>query len=173
MSQSAWALQAIHELSKVGSWTGRIHIHKLIFLSDELLDTRSPFDFQLYRFGPYSFDLDEIISDLSTAKLVEKEYRQPGYGPSYRPASAWTSDVSEKIDQTITNSLANMASHIGNSISSDLELIATCCWVNRHNNITDDEQVISRVMAIKPKYSDDIVRKQLQQYKELANTVTT
>lgn len=172
MSQSAWALQAIDELRRVDSWTGRIHIHKLLYLGSRLLDIKTPFEFELYRFGPYSFDLDDTIRDLSVADLISREYRHPGYGPTYSSRDGWRKSVPHSLDPTTIGQLQHLAKEIGSKQGGNLELIATCCWVEQDNDISDDDEIIRRVRELKPKYNEETIRKGLQEYRQLRQALS-
>lgn len=172
MSQSAWALQAIEELRGVGSWTGRIHVHKLLYLGSRLLDIKTPFEFELYRFGPYSFDLDDTIRDLSVADLISREYRHPGYGPTYGAKKGWEKLVPDPLDDAAIRQLHRLAKEIGSKQGGNLELIATCCWGEQDNNISDDDEIIRRVRELKPKYNEETIRKGLQEYRQLRQALS-
>jgi hypothetical protein len=162
MTSSAWVLHAIGALNDANSWTGRIHIHKLLYLSGELAGVEHPFEFELYRFGPYSFELDADIRDLSVCDLVSVEYRHPGYGPSYSIAKDWRDSVEDSVSPEQRKRLADVACRLGPLDAADLELIATCCWFEESLESPDDESILAAVENIKPKYDRQRIQGQLQ-----------
>src|SRR5258706_15657637 len=80
----AWVAAAIRALRDRHSWTGRIHIHKLLFILRALGLAKPPFRFELYQYGPYSFGLDAVIADMDLDGTVSREYPKAGYGPKYQ-----------------------------------------------------------------------------------------
>lgn len=167
MSRTAWALSAIEELNAQGSWTGRVHIHKLLYLAQELrLHGQVPFVFDLYRFGPYSFDLDEHLRELASGGLVQTSLVSEGYGPKHEVAKV-VRDPGLKLDLLLSEPLSvelkRVASAVKDRPSSELELIATCLWVERKESLTDRDAVISRVRQIKPKYPVEQIGYQFDQ----------
>lgn len=163
MSRSAWILHAIDLLNKHDSWCGRIHIHKLLYLTHRLLHADLPFSFQLYRFGPYSFDLDNDLRALTSFGIVEQQLRSEAYGPTHRPMANWHS-ISElqEIPPAEKDKLAKMAELIGDSPSGELELVATCLWGEVDQLISgDDAKLVSWVQSVKPRYSKEKVAEAL------------
>lgn len=170
MSRAAWALHAIDQLNQQKSWTGRVHIHKLLYLTKELLKSEVPFQFDLYRFGPYSFDLDEEIRELTTFGLASGSLISEGYGPSYRVAEKFKSILEQpegELPEDNLRDLEKVARAIGASSSGDLELLATCLWVEHQESISGADDVIARVKQIKPRYSEPQIRAQHQQLEAL------
>jgi len=167
VSQSTWSLRAVEALSAAESWTGRIHVHKLLYLAKELMGVDHPFDFELYRFGPYSFELDANVRDLEICGLLDKEYREPGYGPSYSAAENWKGVVDDELPPKASEALNKLAQKIGKSKSGELELLATCCWVEREMGISGDDEIIAEVKKIKTRASEEAIRTQLEQYRVL------
>lgn len=170
MSSTLWVLHAIKCLNDRGSWTGRVHIHKLLYITKELLTEEVPFSFELYRFGPYSFDLDEYLRDLATFGAVSATIVDEGYGPKHEVSAAakpLLADHPESFSRDQLDLLKRAASAIGNRSSGDLELIATCLWVEREENIVDRDEVIARVKIIKPRYDIETIANQYDSLQSL------
>src|SRR4051812_27571202 len=83
-SQRAWIAVAATSLRRTGSWTGRTHLHKHLFITQALKLADVPFEFELYHYGPYSFQLDSIVAEMEAFGELDKQYPKPGYGPSYQ-----------------------------------------------------------------------------------------
>jgi uncharacterized protein YwgA len=151
MTRSGWVLSAVKLLNSAESWTGRIHIQKLVFLSRELLQLDPPFEFELYRFGPYSFELDETIRDLSVAGILDREYSHPGYGPSYKATSE------ADMEPEVIERLNTLSRAIAKDDASRLELIATCLWFEKRLG-ADADRIVEAVRRVKPRYSESDIR---------------
>jgi uncharacterized protein YwgA len=164
MSGRAWIAASVDNLNNVKSWTGRIHIHKHLFIAQILGLAKVPFQFELYHFGPYSFQVDHIIADMETFGELDKQYSKPGYGPRYFTTELAESSLSAEDE----NALELVADQIRSFNSSDLELIATCLWVERREQETDDEVIVDRVKEIKPKYPTSQIRAALSQARTLS-----
>lgn len=165
-STDAWALTAIEQLRRNGSWTGRIHVHKHLFITQVLKLANVPFEFQLYDYGPYSFELDERFVDLELSGHVARSYPQPDYGPSYSLTSTGT-ELAHRLSSQTVSELSRVAAKLGKRKSQDLELIATCLWVIYRESIEDDNLILAKVQAIKPKFSLEEIRAGLEESRKL------
>lgn len=144
----AWVSSAVRLLREQGSWTGRFHIHKLLVVADLLGCASTPFRFELYRYGPYSFELDELIADMETFGFLSKDYERPGYGPRYSNTDLAQEDATE-IPPDDLEGLKLVAREFGSAGSKDLELIATSLWVIENEGVHDLSVIRSRVSDLK------------------------
>jgi len=164
----SWVSAAVEELRRADSWTGRIHVHKCLFLVRLLGLAKPPFRFEFYRFGPYSRQLDSRFSGMETLGQLEKDYPKPGYGPKYRSVE----HLSDSLAPCDRDAIQKVARALGQRDSRQLELLATCLWVERHENITDDKSIIARVKELKPKYEREEIRRGLQDARRMAEELT-
>ncbi len=170
MSQSGWVLWSAEFLSRVNTWPGRIHIHKILYLGDRLAGIEQPFEFKIYRYGPYSFDLDDSIRSLSSSSLLEQKIPDPHYGPKYSASSGFDKQLADScLDLSPENKdkLSALAALLGDKRGKELELIATCIWAIEDEQIGDDAAVIARVHELKPRYDTDQIAEHLGKAKEL------
>jgi uncharacterized protein YwgA len=167
-SSPAWVIEAVRSLRLVDSWTGRIHVHKLLFISQILGLAAVPFNFELYQYGPYSFQLDSVIAELESDGLLSKQYPRAGYGPRY----AVTAAVKSAMRAADVKALGSAARELKSQNSSDLELIATCLWVERREKVGDDEKVVARVKQIKPRYLEAEIDEKLATARAIASRLT-
>ena len=168
---SAWALRAIDVLQEVGSWTGRIHIHKLLYLSNALCGTNAPFEFDLYRYGPYSFDLDALLRDLTVCDLAKPVYRHPGYGPSYQVEGNWIDAVSTDVPAADLAKMRRLAAQMGQMPGGDLEVLATLLWFEHKEKESDPNRIVSKVREVKPRYTEEFIRSKQVTLAELRKQV--
>lgn len=165
MNRSAWIAASVDELNRVKSWTGRTHIHKHLFITQILGLAQVPFKFELYHFGPYSFEADHVIAEMEAFGQLGKRYEKVGYGPRYR-----TSELADsKVPAAAGEALGRVAEKIRLLNSSDLELIATCLWVERREEESATDTIIDRVKEIKPKYSTTRIEESLTKARGLAD----
>lgn len=167
-SSEFWIAAAVAALNRCGSWTGRIHIHKHLYLTKALGLASPPFEFVLYQYGPYSYDLDSDIAQMELYGQLIKSYPSPGYGPRYT-VSELGAEESEQLPAEATAALHRIAESIGDSDSQALELQATCLWVQQQEKVSEDTAIVQRVRQLKPKYEEVRIRQELDTLKKLAS----
>lgn len=165
----AWVTTAVRELRAAGSWTGRIHIHKLLSTVELLKLANPPFEFALYHYGPYSHDLDSTIALMDAHGLLMHEYPEPGYGPKYG-----ATDLAAGLppDSTEAEVLRKVAAAFGDRNSKELELLVTCMWVEKREGVKDDTELLARVRELKPKYKPDEINDHIAKARELEKSLT-
>ena len=167
----AWILATADALNRYGSWTGRIHIHKHLFVTDVLDLAEPPFEFVLYDYGPYSFDLDEDIVELEMFGLLDRSYPKPNYGPRYEPTVQGLA-VARTLEPEKREVIEKVAQTLGKRKSQQLELLATSLWVQREECVTGKEQIAARVKIIKPKYNEQEIQQGLNDAIQLSSDLT-
>jgi len=171
-SAEAWIAAATAELRRNNSWTGRIHIHKHLYLAQELGLADPPFEFVLYQYGPYSYDIDTEIAQMELYGYLQKSFPRDGYGPSYS-VSAIGSEEAAQLDKGSAKALARVATAIGDADSQTLELRATCLWVERQEGLLEDKLIVNRVQKLKPKYTVERVAGELTAVRKLSKELET
>jgi len=160
-----WIHETVRALRQQGSWTGRIHVHKLLFMLGALRQAEVPFQFELYHYGPYSRDLDDEIACMEAFGDLARDYPRSGYGPQYGVIGDCEAP---RLSAAERGAIHTMAEQFGKKNSSELELIATCTWVERSEQIDSDEEIVARVSEVKPKYAQGDIEKQLAVAREIA-----
>jgi hypothetical protein len=156
----------VQMLDEAGSWTGRMHIQKLLYFAQELLGLESDYEFVLYQRGPYSFDLDADIRSLRSIGAVDIT-PMPPYGPSYGATAL--GDVLGKaspVGEQATAKLRALAGELGPKQARDLELLATTLYVLRERR-RSDKAVVRRVVSLKPQFSEDDAQDAIRQVKQI------
>ena len=164
----AWIAAATKALADNGSWTGRTHLHKHLFIAQALGLAEIPFNFELYHYGPYSFELDGVVAEMEAFGELEKQYRKPGYGPSYATTS-FGDEAVVNLDADEVGASREVAAKLARFHSADLELIATCLYVEIIEREDDDHVIVPRVKEIKPKYSVGQIEWALGEARRLRN----
>lgn len=170
-SRGAWVARAVAALNKHGSWTGRIHLHKHLYFTKELELAKPPFDFALYQYGPYSYELDVEIAQMELYGQLTKSFPSPGYGPRYRLSDLGVEEAKE-LTASDQEALERVAEAIKDSDSQALELQATCLWVLNNEKVFDEAPLIDRVKQLKPKYGKDRIEKELTSLGGLVKSLT-
>jgi len=74
-------------LAQRGSWCGETHLQKSVYFLQAMLRVPLCFEFILYKYGPFSFDLREQLATM-LANLVLSQESYLSYGPSFKPGPA-------------------------------------------------------------------------------------
>ena len=149
----AFILEVIQGLKAVANWTGKTHVQKTLFLVNEATPVQVPFDFVLYKHGPYSFDVE---TELEQMKSYDAIAIQPisSYGVILNPSgNADVVDLLGSITQAEKDSIQEICRFVGSKGVVDLERLATVVWVRNRDKISDSQEVANRVHTLKPHVS--------------------
>lgn len=127
---------------------------------------KPPFRFDLYLYGPYSFDLDRKIAEMEAFGFLKKDYPRPGYGPQYDLPHRQSASQVKMLDSD-RKALDRVAKVVGKMDSKRLELVATCLWVSKREKVRREDDVVSRTRQIKPQYSELQIRQAMKTAAEI------
>ena len=151
------------------SWCGETHVQKAAYLLQEGLDVPIGLDFVLYKHGPYSFDLHNLLGEMRADMLVTAQARPYPYGPTLVPtsnASHVETRHSGLVDQhrgKITYLACQLASH---GVAS-LERLGTALYVMRKHSEISREQQTQKIVSEKPHISENLATKALEEIDDL------
>ena len=158
----------IQMLNDADSWTGRMHIQKLVYLAQRLLRLQSEYEFVLYQRGPYSFDLDADIRSLRSIGAVDIKPAPFPYGPKYlRTSLGQAIGELSPVEDEMNHKLTALAGELGPKTASELELLATTHYVLHEGLCGTDKDILNRVVSLKPQFTSDQVEQALEQVREL------
>ena len=119
------------------------------------------FEFILYMYGPFSFDLSDELTSIRADGLLKIAVQYP-YGPKLVPTDA-AEAVQKRFPKTMQKygkPVVFIASKIGAKTVADLEKLATALYVERKYDL-DDEDIDSwarQMNALKSHVSVDVAR---------------
>ena len=144
----ALILRAVEELNRVHSWTGKTHVNKVLFLAS--LKAEMPFDYILYKHGPFSFDVDDELSEMQSYKGVTA-VGVGQYGSRFEPGPSgeFVKNFAEIIPERMA-AIQAAADLAGNRDVTGLEALATSAWVIKKEGQDEKDQVARRVSQLKP-----------------------
>ena len=157
----------VQMLNEADSWTGRMHIQKLVYFAQRLLGLQSSYEFVLYQRGPYSFDLDADIRSLRSVGAAEIRPSPPPYGPKYlRTGLGEAISKLSPVEEGLNEMLIALAKELGPKTASELELLATTHYA-LHEDDESDKDILNRVVSLKPQFTPDQVKEALGQVRQL------
>lgn len=152
LQRNAVLLKLVHALDERGSWCGETHIQKATFVLEEATHVPLDLSFMLYKHGPFSFELREVLSSLMCEGFVELYLRDPSYGPSFR-TTATGDALSADFPRTLSKyrpQIDYVAERLCQKGVDDLEKVATALFVLREDPVEPDDARASIIHDLKP-----------------------
>lgn len=138
--------------------SGETHIQKLVYLM--LMKNKIPFGYEyiLYDYGPWSFDLAKDIKFLEAAHLVRKLPDPSGFGFKYIPNEdvSLVREIYKSVrDETPwADKVNNIIEKYKDTHAKRLALLATFIYVYHKHPRENKAEVIELVKKIKPLHND-------------------
>lgn len=145
----ALTLRLIDSLRGKDSWCGETHVQKTMYVFSTLFHVQSDLNFTLYKHGPYSFKLHDLINDLYGLKFIEAEQRPP-YGPRIRLTEAGHSFMAQIPEP---EGLDHVTERLGKKTVQDLEKLATALMISLNYPQPGVAERASYLHSIKPHIS--------------------
>ena len=153
-------LSLIDRLAAVDVPTDRSHIHKSLFLLSEAVVDLVPFTF-IYRSGPYSYDIDEELSQMRSYAAITDAAPRNGSAIQegivvYRPdQNASLLQKKHQLPQETLGRIDTLCSFVQSVGKPPIELDrqATVAWIMRREHIQDASHIVSRFLELKPNSS--------------------
>jgi hypothetical protein len=145
-------LETVNGLREKGSWTGKTHVIKTLFLVSCKIEL--PFDFLLYKHGPYSFDIDLELEEMKSYLAVVSE-QVLGYGPRLKIGKGKSFVEGGIVDRPIVDAIRKACQFVGDSNVGQLEALATAAWIRSRENLVNQPKVVDRLIELKPHVSRD------------------
>ncbi len=153
LQRAALLTELADRLRDAGSWCGETHLQKATYLLQELVNVPTAFEFILYKFGPYSFELGDELTALCADGLMELRVRHPSYGATLLTTEAST-ELRRRFPVTLgtySHRLEFIAKKLGDKGVADLECIATALYVTREGKAGSSvKNRAARLTKLKP-----------------------
>lgn len=153
-------LSIVERLLSHGSWTGKTHVQKALSLLSESGRLNVPFEFVLYKHGPYSFDVESELEQMRSFGAVEVERNDDGYGVVLRPsARADYVKQSFQLSPDEESEIERICEFVGSRNVTELERLATAAWIRTREGISSSEDVAERLHQLKPHVSIEAAKR--------------
>jgi len=160
-------LHIIDKLHSKGDRNGETNIQKLAYFIIKAKLAPLDYDYVLYNYGPYSFQLKDDLTYIEESRMVCKEPDSSGFGFKYIPnyemdfvdETLKETRFQSKIDQLIIKFRQIPAKNLG--------LIATYMYIYDKNQDIDDENLINAVHNIKPMFNKFELENMLKEHNDL------
>lgn len=152
------------------SWAGPVHLQKSIFFLQEMRKVPLGYEFVLYRYGPYSFELQDEIEHIRGVGILKWRFHDsPGYatGLDTTEASRDIRDNLPKLMDQYENDLAFVSENIGPMMSRQLERVSTSFYY-MVKGLESVKEVVHEVLKVKPHIDYGDAVEAVQQVREFA-----
>jgi hypothetical protein len=144
----------IETLRRKGSWKGRVHVIKAFALAKAAALIDVPFEFFLYKHGPYATDIDQAIEQMKSYDAVQVQPAFVGYGVLLSPGSnAEFAERQAPLSQQERQGIERVAEFLRGRNAKELERLATAAWIRTREGIGDPDEVARRLHELKPHVS--------------------
>ncbi len=144
-----WVLRAVELLRDVGTKPGKTHVHKALFLV-QASGRAVPFAFRLYKYGPYSFDIEAAIVSMRTyGALSARPVADFGVELDLGPQAGFVRSGGKLSDQE-EKALARACRFVNGKNVQELERLATAVWIRAQENLNSPIEAAKRLVALKP-----------------------
>ena len=156
LETQAVVLALVQKLRERDSWCGETHIQKAAdTLRTLFADALPDLEFMLYKYGPYSFDLNAILNTMLADSFLRLE-SQPGYGPRFSAGeTAWYLErhCMAAMEQW-NRQLDFVAERVSPLNVKQLEPLATALMVLEENGDGDEQALLAQLKQKKPHVDD-------------------
>jgi len=157
LPRAAVLVSVIDAMKEQGSWCGETHIQKAVYFLQKMAGVPTEFEFVLYKYGPYSFDLTDELTGLRADSILTLEVPDPGYGPRYEPGR-----LADLIRQSYPKTIARykpqvewVANRLGSRGVAELERLSTALYVRLQSPEAGAQQRAEQLVKLKPHIRPD------------------
>lgn len=153
LQRAAVLVTVVDAMKEQGSWCAETNMQKACYFLQEMTHVPLGFEFILYKYGPYSFELTDELTGLLADSILDLTIRDPRYGPCYGCGRVSQLIVS-RFPRTISRfrrPVDFVASRIGNRGIGELERLATALYVTRRGAVkSTPKERAAELTSLKP-----------------------
>ena len=149
--RQAILLKLLTSMKEHGSWCGETHLQKCAYFLEEGLRVPLELQFVLYKHGPFSFDLREVLGEMRSNFLINVDTHPP-FGPSLVVSEYGQNLVSRfpRATRRYTDQIEFVADHLARKPVVELERLATALYVRtKYPQLAPDAQA-EEIHSLKP-----------------------
>ncbi len=162
-------LAIIQLIAKHPGDIGKTKIQKIVYFLQESLSVSLGYRFRMHHYGPYSDQLDGILSLSKSLGFVDIEPDDDGWGFRVTPLEAEGRELLERFDVTqLSNfeALERTIEDLGYLDTPKLELRATIHFVGGPESNKLIDETVATVKHLKPRFSEAEIKSAYEELKE-------
>lgn len=170
--RSAIVATLVKDCRARNGFCGETMVQKSVFVMQELLKVPLGFDFQLYIYGPYSFELQHHLGSMMADDMIAVQPTE--YGATFEPGEqiAYLETHTAKTIDEHRNAVEFVVRHLAGRGVKQLERVATALYFTVTTDDTSVEGRSKKIREVKPHVSADEAQKAVEEVdrwrKELA-----
>ena len=164
--------EMLNRMIDKGSWAGETHLQKCLFFLQEMREVPTGYVFQLYKYGPFSFDLRDEIVQLRGVGMISLFSRKYPYGSSLKVSELGQS-LRKHFPKTLekyTDDLDFVTKHFGDLNATELGKLATAYYFILQKENSSDEEIAKKINDVKSYISIPEGMEAAKKVREIANT---
>lgn len=155
-------------VDKLGD-VGKTKIQKIIYFLQEAFGVPLDYVYTMYYFGPYSEELDNDLLDMKLQDYLNIGPDTTGYGYHVCPGNEVIASIGDTI-KPYARQLDECVDNFGVFPALYLELLGTLYFVKHSEDKLTKEEVIKKVIRLKPKFDMPEIEKFYEKLEGLVRT---
>jgi uncharacterized protein YwgA len=155
LQRSAIVATLVKECRSQDAFCGETLVQKSVFFLQELLNVPLEFDYQLYIYGPFSFELQSHVSSMMADDMITVRPQQ--YGSTFEAGEqiAYIEKHSADVITAYRDSIAFVVNHLANRGVKQLERVATALYFTATADDLSVDDRAARICEVKPHITRD------------------
>lgn len=163
LQRSAIVATLVKECRARDAFCGETMVQKSVFFLQELLNVPLAFDFQLYIYGPFSFELQRHVSSMMADDMIAVRPQQFGSTFEAGEQIAYLEKHSADVIAAHRDSIAFVVNHLANRGVKQLERVATALYFSVNTADAWVDERAAKICEVKPHITPDDARKALEE----------
>lgn len=169
--RQALILFIVRKLSEQKGWHGTLFVQRFIYLLQELLDVPLDLFFILYKHGPYSFELEEILTFLLERRFLKLKVPRNQLSPTLVPGRhAAYYDKKFKMEKSLLDpKVAWLIEKVNKIPFGELTLVTYALYMLKQlqSQGKDEKDLVSEMHKLRPVFSEKAITEAADTLKQL------
>jgi uncharacterized protein YwgA len=163
LQRSAIVATLVKECRAHNSFCGETMVQKSVFFLQELLNVPLEFDFALYIYGPFSFELQQHLWSMMADDMII--VRPMEYGSTFEPGEqvAYLEKHSATAIEEHRNAVDFVVKHLAGRGVKQLERLATALYFTATTEDPSVEGRAAKIRDVKPHITAEEARKAVEE----------
>jgi uncharacterized protein YwgA len=163
LQRSAIVATLVKECRARHAFCGETMVQKSVYLLQELLKVPLEFDYQLYIYGPFSFELQQHVWSMMGDDMIA--VRPLEYGSTFEPGEqvAYLEKHSANTIAAYKSAVDFVVQHLSGRGVKQLERVATALYFTVATNDVSVEGRAAKICEVKPHISADEARRAVEE----------
>ena len=163
LQRSAVIATLVKECRTRDAFCGETMVQKSVFFLQELVKVPLAFDFQLYIYGPFSFELQRHVSSMMADDMIV--VRTLEYGSTFEPGEQ-VAYLEKHVGKTIAahrDAIDFVVKNLAGRGVKQLERLATALYFTVTTNDLSVDERAAKICEVKPHITFDEARKAVEE----------